>query len=94
MTVMTESTDKRSHAGVLPVHLAPFRGPLGAGVRVRTDYPLYLGPRSPMPGAHDAHGGAGTVGSGALCLGFDALLERARRALCVGVHSASLMAQS
>ena len=58
---------------VVPVHLAAF---LGAG-RVRTDYPLYLG--SATPAAPLAAGGGGA--HGALCLGFDELISRARRAL-------------
>lgn len=111
MTVMTESTDKRTQAaapsrepddprralrrfflfgpsaedappgaGLLPAHLAPFRIRSGKPVRVRTDYPVFLGPRSLSQGGAGASG-PGPAGTGALCLGFDALLERARRAL-------------
>ncbi len=57
---------------VVPVPLAAF---VGAG-RVRTDYPLYLGSTAPT-GSLEAATGA----HGALCLGFDELISRARRTL-------------
>jgi len=58
---------------VVPVHLASF---LGTG-RIRTDYPLYLGSATTTEAAAAGGGGA----HGALCLGFDELISRARRSL-------------
>jgi len=60
---------------VVPAPLAAF---VGSG-RVRTDYPLYLGSALPSDALETGAGGA----HGALCLGFDELISRARRA-CEG----------
>jgi len=71
-----EAEDKGPAAGVLPAHLAPFRNV----ARVRTEYPLFLGPRY-LARHLEASLGEAEAGTGALCLGFDELMARVRRTL-------------
>lgn len=67
-----EAAETGPDAGLLPVHLAPFRGV----TRVRTEFPLFLGPRHLESAQGDLAGGVG-----ALCLGFDELMARVLRTL-------------